>query len=72
MVETVELHHAFSWICDNCGKRNFERGISSEMSPEDLELAKSQDGIDLEEMGDFVLAPDKVKCKNCGTEYEAE
>ena len=69
-MKSVELHQAFSWICDGCGKRNFERAIESEMSPEDEMAEKEKFGIDPGEEGMFLMAPRGVKCKHCDEEYE--
>jgi len=71
-MEIAELHQAFSWICNNCGQRNFERAVTMEMSPEDIEEAKNEFGMEPWEEGNFLTAPDIVKCKNCGKEYETE
>lgn len=70
---TVELHQAFLWSCPDCLQDNFERAV--QISPEEIESR----GIDIldysdwkEDRGDgfFLMAPDRVKCPNCGSEFE--
>jgi len=72
ITETVELHQAFSWICNGCGKRNFERGVNCEMSSEEFQEAKERLGVEPWVEGAMVMAPSKVKCKNCGEAYTTE
>jgi len=69
-MESVELHQAFSWICDNCGKRNFNRAVECDMPPEELKAAKEQFGIESWKDGSFLMAPKIVKCGNCKKEYK--
>jgi len=71
-MESVELMQAFSWICPNCGKRNFTRAIGWEGSPEDEIRLKGELGVPFDEEGDLVSVPTKVVCGNCDTEYKSE
>lgn len=68
-MNTIDLHQAFSWICDECGKRNFERAIAVEMSEEEKESMCSEIGVNPEE-GDWLRAPINVQCVSCKAEYE--
>lgn len=72
MDETVELHDAFFFICPNCGKENYKRGIVAEMSEEEESKIKEQMGIDPWQEGQFVMAPDKVSCKKCKKSFMVE
>ena len=73
-MEKTELMQAFSWICNNCGRRNFERAIAVEMAEEEKEEFKRQAGIEPWQEGfiggDWVQAPRYVVCEKCETEYE--
>lgn len=69
-MESVELHQAFSWICDECGKRNFNRAVEYDMPPEELKETKKQLGIESWQDGNFLAAPRVVKCGNCKKEYK--
>ena len=64
------------WICDNCGRDNFERAITKEMSEEDKidilrEIGQIEDDEDLPEgfEGDTLYAPEEVECVHCGSKY---
>lgn len=64
---------AYQWTCDECGKDNFERAIAAELTPEERQEIADDQGLDLEYMrGDFVLAPEVVKCGHCGEQFETE
>jgi len=36
-LDKIELLQAFSWICPECGKRNFERAIELDDSEKDAD-----------------------------------
>ena len=65
----AEMHHAYVWDCDNCGRENFVRAIAFEGSPDDLEEMREEHGVETWDAGEFETYPDGVKCKHCGTEY---
>lgn len=65
MMETVELHQAFLWVCEECGTDNFARGV--ELSPEEVERM----GVDPAEDGCYLMAPSEVKCSICEHQYKA-
>lgn len=56
---TVELHAAFSWICPDCMKRNFERAIAVEI----------EYGFDKEDGGELLRIPSEVTCEKCGENF---
>lgn len=60
---SVEIHQAFLWTCDDCGRDNFERAIT--VSPETIE--EWVEGIG---EGAWLRAPDRVTCSHCGTNFE--
>jgi hypothetical protein len=77
---TVELFQAFLWTCDDCGRDNFERGITvapESISREDLPVGVGIDTEAIQEWmengchGDWVTNPSKVRCSHCGSEFEA-
>ena len=64
-MNTVELHPAFFWDCDQCGRQNFERGVTHE-GPIDTTLEFTMlDGI-------LVKGPSTVTCPHCGASFETE
>ena len=75
-LDNVELFSAFSWICDNCGKRNFERGVTLELTQENEAHLKEQMGLQpweelpQEDDGEWMIAPAIVTCKYCATKYK--
>ena len=70
MTTTTELHLAYVWDCDTCGRENFERAIVYEPSPEDREDAK--DAGEEFASGHWMTRPENVECKHCGAKFEAK
>jgi hypothetical protein len=72
-MRSVELHQAFLWTCDECGRDNFERAVTCD--PENFdEDSLEQLAMILESGADgavLVTAPDTVTCRFCRAEYEA-
>jgi protein-arginine kinase activator protein McsA len=66
-MEKIQLQTAFTYVCPNCGKRNFVKGINMEQSKEDEELFKNQ----INKEGYFVVIPEIVTCYNCKTSFES-
>lgn len=61
------------WTCDGCGRDNFERAIPAELTPEDRKEIAEDLGVDVMALhGNYVVAPDYVKCQHCGEEFETE
>jgi hypothetical protein len=71
---TVELHLAYLWTCDNCGRDNFDRAVSVPASAVTLEGQSEEvrEWIESGESGDFQAKPDRVKCLHCSAEYDTE
>lgn len=70
----VELHDAYVWDCDSCGRENFERAVV--VAPESLDpetrAALADVAGDDWITGDFTTRPDVVRCRACGAEFDAE
>jgi hypothetical protein len=62
---TAELHIAYVWDCDACGRENFERAMVYEFSPE--EIAEGE-----YETGNWMTHPDSVICRGCGAVFDAK
>jgi L-asparaginase II len=69
-VTRVELHQAYSWCCDHCGRDNFVRAVTVELSEEDRQQMALECGDEDWTTGRWVAAPEVVTCETCGTEYE--
>jgi rubrerythrin len=71
---SVELHPAFLWTCDECGRDSFARAIL--VDPESLDAADRErlDAILGEgwDGAEALMAPAEVTCPYCGATYEAE
>ena len=65
---SVELHRAFIWDCDACGRENIERTSPARLSDDETEEIEEA-GIDPE---GCVLVPDEVTCKFCEAEFDVE
>lgn len=75
-MESVELHPAHTWDCPECGRENFCRCVTAELTPEDREEAmRAMYDLDAWEVlpegvsGHFLTAPDDVTCAHCGETF---
>jgi len=70
-MQEVELHAAWMFDCDNCGKENFVRAIVPETLDDD-ERAEVLDMMGIEDTDEYfpTLVPMEVVCKYCGTPFE--
>lgn len=66
----IELHPAFVFDCDSCGRENFVRSVVREFDEETVAEMREDHGIQPWEVGDFQMAPESVTCKYCGCKYE--
>lgn len=68
----IELHPAFVWDCDECGRQNFERAIIPPFqSKADEEYVRQILDITPEE-GFPVMAPFNVSCRKCEARFETD
>jgi hypothetical protein len=76
MAAPVELHAAFEWTCDLCGRSHFARAVTLEdqqveelVSREDREEAEAlMEVIDSLGTGWFIK-PATVRCPDCDVEF---
>jgi DNA-directed RNA polymerase subunit RPC12/RpoP len=68
-IRSIPLRLAYAWDCPDCGREVFERGIVPEMAPEDLAKLREEHGVEPWMEGDFLLAPEEVKCPHCGSRF---
>ena len=57
----IEVHSAWMFDCNECGRENFIRGVRRESVEGD------EGRVDL-----YVLYPREVMCKHCECKYETE
>lgn len=69
-METIEMHPAFTWDCDTCGREQFTRAVRPEMSSEDREELHRQHGVDPHTGGELLMLPMVVVCRDCGSRFE--
>ena len=76
---SVELHQAFVWTCDDCGRDNFERSVVYEpLASEKDEHLRLLHGLGADESipetldCDLVTAPDRVACSHCGARFDVD
>ena len=63
--KTVDIFSAISWICPNCGHKNFEDLAIAELTPSEKKELSSDHGIDYHEFPELLAAPDLVECASC-------
>jgi len=68
----IELHMAYVWDCDSCGRENFCRGAVLEFSEEDRAELREEHGVEEWESGEWMSAPEEVTCQHCGKEFEVD
>jgi len=64
----VELHQAFSWVCDICGQDHFERAVTIEPEAWDDRMREVAEAAG-DQGGRFLTAPSEVVCTKCGRRY---
>lgn len=80
-LRTVELFQAFVWTCEECGQDNYERAVR--ISPESIDLenlpaGSFEEAESIREFllqggeGDFLQAPQHVRCRECSAEFDAD
>lgn len=67
----IEIHEAYCFDCDECGRENFFRVVNRET--ENLEISEEaqqlkDDGWDVSAM----FIPESVECEFCKTEFQIE
>lgn len=74
---TVELKHAYYWVCEECDEPNFALPSRAELNDEQREAAYrtfhdmedfEQLPIDWEQF-DMVQIPEEVECNRCGASF---
>lgn len=72
-MEEVELHQAFFWTCNQCGKDNFIYAVTVRLSEEQVqEVVKERGGTeDFWRNGAYLQTPNKVTCKFCSAQYKS-
>lgn len=72
----VELHRAFFFTCDECGRDTFVRGIKlepeSELYSELTEAVEAMPDFDSDDDFEWMLAPEVVTCsfEDCNQTFE--
>lgn len=72
---TIELHPAYMWDCDECGRENFARAVYPELSEDEVrELAYDMGVIESADddlpPGMILMAPNKVQCIFCNAKFD--
>lgn len=68
-MKLIELHLAFVFDCDDCGRENFVRSITGDFSEEELQELREEHGVEVYELGEWHTRPGVVKCKFCGSDF---
>lgn len=68
----AELHPAYVWDCDACGRENFERATLRELSDEERRELYEEHDIEPPFGCHFQTCPDFVKCKHCDATFVAK
>lgn len=73
----IELHPAYQWDCDSCGRENFARAVVAELNPENpedaelIEIARAESEHLIGDIKPFWMTePEEVVCAHCGAEFE--
>lgn len=69
MIE-IELHHAYMFDCNHCGRENYVRPIHRELDLEEATTLKDKYNIDQESIGRFEIVPDYVQCHHCHAKFK--
>jgi len=66
-MDTIELHGAFSWDCDNCGRENFVRAIGGNLDEAAMKemLGEPVQNLIAEEKNiDLISDDDSSRCES--------
>lgn len=70
---STELHQAYFWTCDNCGRDNFIRAVTRPMSEEERETMVENFRGKFGELADYLSDPVDypldVQCPSCKARY---
>jgi transcription elongation factor Elf1 len=73
---TVELHVAYVFTCEDCGRDSFVRStvlepgsVNIDDFPDNEEI---RDWIEAVGTGNFCTIPTEVTCSHCGTKFDTE
>jgi hypothetical protein len=77
--DPVELRQAFSWTCPRCSRENFVKAEVVEFEDEEerrealveLGMIEHWEPTPTEVKGEFVQAPDVVRCSGCRVRFPA-
>lgn len=70
MSDAIELHPAFVFDCEQCGKETFGRLLVREYDAETLAQMRDEHGIESWEAGDWIEFPGRVTCQHCGKVFD--
>lgn len=68
----VEVHTAWVWDCDECGRENFERAQTLEADEQEIAEMRDEYGVQPWETGDFVAWPESVTCAHCNETFDVD
>ena len=69
-MKIVNLSVAYTWLCPECGRRNFAQGIDpKDLTKEELEAARAALGIEPWEAGELITIPAQVVCRKCNIAF---
>ena len=72
LMQTVELHHVFSYHCEECGELNYVPAITVEMSEEEMKERREIAGIPEQYTCIEFRSPYEVTCPHCRTSFETD
>jgi hypothetical protein len=76
-MNTVELHAAWSWCCDECGKDNFEYSVNLDLSKYGKEERRAiaisirliERDEETPESFEVLSQPEEVQCSHCAAMF---
>jgi hypothetical protein len=69
----TEIWPAWQWTCDTCGKDNFVRAITIDLTIAERQRFADIHGVELDQVeGGHVAHPERVKCQYCESEFETD
>ncbi len=68
----IELHLAFVFDCNECGRENFVRAVTCDFDDNTVAEMKEEYGIEAYDLGDWQMQPTSVKCQFCKAEYSTD
>lgn len=70
---TIDLEHAYAWVCPKCGERQFVEAMGVELNREEAREMAKECGLSVGSQHHmWTTEPDSVMCVKCEAEFSTK